>query len=124
MTSYAVDDIKGSFNSLSIDKGPQKAALKQDVDMEMQQFETEVLYDRIDELEKQVNAYQKQQQRIRQIVMFNFDDPEKMRENILNVVVTPVKTSNVIRVNKKKSHLKTVSDQEIEKVIKSVIVID
>ena len=124
MTSYAVDDIKGSFNSLSIDKGPQKAALKQDVDMEMQQFETEVLYDRIDELEKQVNAYQKQQQRIRQIVMFNFDDPEKMRENILNVVVTPVKTSNVIRVNKKKSNLKAVSDQEIEKVIKSVIVID
>ena len=93
----------------------QKAPLKRgrdEEDVDYSEFETEVLYARIDELEKKKNAYKYKLQQVKCVVQSNYEEPEKMRNKLIKLLCKTVK--------KKKS----VSDLEIKNAISNIVIID
>lgn len=93
----------------------QKAALKtgiEEEDVDYTEFETEVLYARIDELEKKKNLYKRKLQQVKNIVERNYENPEEIRNQLVKLLSKLVK--------KKKS----VSDIEIKNAISNIVIID
>ena len=92
----------------------EKAALKTGIeeDVDYTEFETEVLYARIDELEKKKNLYKRKLQQVKNIVERNYENPEEIRNQLVKLLSKLVK--------KKKS----VSDIEIKNAISNIVIID
>jgi hypothetical protein len=81
------------------------------------EFETEVLYARIEELEKKKNFYKIKLQQVKQLVVFHFDDAEKMKDGILKVL-------SKVDFKKKKARKKSISDTEIKNAIAKIVIVD
>ena len=79
---------------------------------EFVEFETEVLYARIEELENRISVYKNQQQTIKQIVKTHFDNPKIIRDKLVNVLSIPC--------DKKKA----ITDSDIKKAIEKIIIVD
>lgn len=66
MTSLAVGPLKKNLKE-------EKASLKKDEDLEVVAFETEVLYERIEELETELQRYKRMIERIKRILTSKCD---------------------------------------------------
>lgn len=77
------------------------------------EFEMEVLYARIDELEKKKNFYKKKLQQIKQLLQFHFDNPIKIREGLVKVFSKASSKTT-----------KKVSDIEIKNAISKIVIVD
>lgn len=75
MTSLAVGPLKKNLKE-------EKASLKKDEDLEVVAFETEVLYERIEELETELQRYKQMIERIKHILTSQ-DDVRVQIEHIL-----------------------------------------
>ena len=75
MTSLAVGPLKKNLKE-------EKAPLKKDEDLEVVAFETEVLYERIEELETELQRYKQMIERIKYILTSK-DDVRVQIQNIL-----------------------------------------
>lgn len=106
MSSLAV----GLLETETVIKAPLKTGLYEKND-DYKEFETEVLYARIDELEKKKDAYKMKLQQIKRIVQTNYESPIKLRDAIVKVLT-------------KSSKKKTVSDLEIKNAISNIVIVD
>ena len=99
MTSLALGPTKSKQDAaLKQDSAlKQDAAPKQEAEaMELVAFETEVLYERIEELESEVKKYQHLLQRIKYAV----DSDENVKEKIVHILNPPkLKTYNITTID-------------------------